>query len=280
MDIYPKKRYGQHFLTDKNIADKIVKSIEPMFAINLVECVRECTRLKTSTNREPQGTHNVLEIGPGKGILTDYLINRKDIELHAIEIDTEAIEYLHEKYPNLINRLIKGDFLKFDLKKYFPDGVTIIGNFPYNISSQIFFKTLDNRDIVPVLVSMVQKEVAERIASLPGSKKYGILSVLLQAYYRVEYLFTVNKTVFQPQPDVKSAVIRLTRHTITRTDCNEKLFFQVVKTAFNQRRKILSNSLKSLIGRGKIENEILKKRPEQLSVSQFIELTNIIEKYL
>jgi len=249
-----KKYLGQHFLEDKNVARRIVESLP----------IQE----KTS----------VLEIGPGMGVLTQFLINQPLIDLVAIEIDHESVIYLHKHFPDL--KVIEGDFLQLDLQKIFPGEFYIIGNFPYNISSQIFFKLLENKDIIPSLTGMVQKEVAKRLAALPGSKIYGILSVLLQAYYKVEYLFTVDENVFQPPPKVKSAVIQLTRNENLNIGCNEKLFKTVVKTAFNQRRKTLRNSLEPLIEKNHeiYKNSFFDKRPEQLDVTAFIQLTNQIEK--
>jgi len=249
-----KKYLGQHFLEDKNVARRIVESLP----------IQE----KTS----------VLEIGPGMGVLTQFLINQPLIDLVAIEIDHESVIYLHKHFPDL--KVIEGDFLQLDLQKIFPGEFYIIGNFPYNISSQIFFKLLENKDIIPSLTGMVQKEVAKRLAALPGSKIYGILSVLLQAYYKVEYLFTVDENVFQPPPKVKSAVIQLTRNENLNIGCNEKLFKTVVKTAFNQRRKTLRNSLRPLVEKNHeiYKNSFFDKRPEQLDVAAFIQLTNQIEK--
>lgn len=249
-----KKYLGQHFLEDKNVARRIVESLP----------IQE----KTS----------VLEIGPGMGVLTQFLINQPLVDLVAIEIDHESVIYLHKHFPDL--KVIEGDFLQLDLQKIFPGEFYIIGNFPYNISSQIFFKLLENKDIIPSLTGMVQKEVAERLAALSGSKIYGILSVLLQAYYKVEYLFTVDENVFQPPPKVKSAVIQLTRNENLNIGCNEKLFKTVVKTAFNQRRKTLRNSLRPLVEKNHeiYKNSFFDKRPEQLDVAAFIQLTNQIEK--
>ena len=248
-----KKSLGQHFLKDQNIARKIVASLE-------------C-----------EGISDVLEIGPGMGVLTKYLLENEEYTTYVIEIDSESIEYLRENFPDVKDRIISGDFLKLNSKELFNQPFAIIGNFPYNISSQIFFKILEHRNQIPLVVGMIQKEVAERIAEPPGSKTYGILSVFLQAFYKIEYLFTVPPQVFAPPPKVKSAVIRLKRNSTLELGCNEKLFFTVVKTAFNQRRKTLHNSLKGLIG--KVDtNEILQKRPEQLGVQEFVELTNWIER--
>ncbi|MDX9881696.1 MAG: 16S rRNA (adenine(1518)-N(6)/adenine(1519)-N(6))-dimethyltransferase RsmA [Prolixibacteraceae bacterium] len=248
-----KKNLGQHFLKDKNIARKIVESLS-------VE------------------TRNVLEVGPGMGVLTQFLLEKK-YHLHVVEIDDESVEYLENHFPQLQGHIISGDFLRLDLQKYFSGTFSVIGNFPYNISSQIFFKVLENREQIPQVVGMVQKEVAERIAATHGSKTYGILSVLLQAFYRIEYLFTVTEHVFIPPPKVKSAVIRLVRNGREQLECNEKLFFQVVKTAFNQRRKTMRNSLKAMITDETLKNsELLALRPEQLSVSDFELLTRLISE--
>ncbi len=249
-----KKHLGQHFLKDQNIAKNIAFSF---------------------TANAPK---TVLEIGPGMGILTRYLLEDKTQKVYVVEIDKESIEYLKDNYPPLVHNIIEGDFLKLDLTGIFQAPISIIGNFPYNISSQILFKVIENRDLVPQLVGMFQKEVAERVAASPGSKKYGILSVLLQTYYSIEYLFTVNENVFDPPPKVKSGVIRIVRNSTKTLPCDEKLYFRVIKTGFNQRRKTLSNSLKSILLNLKPENEIFRKRPEQLSVKEFIELTLLIEK--
>jgi len=249
--VKPKKNLGQHFLKDQNIARKIVDSLS----------------VKTT---------NVLEVGPGMGVLTRYLLEKKELTVHAIEIDKESVEFLKRNYPEISERLCVGDFLKFDLRNHFKGNFSIIGNFPYNISSQIFFRILDYRDNIPEVVGMVQKEVAERISAGAGSKTYGILSVLLQTFYNIEYLFTVSENVFVPPPKVKSAVIRLTRNQRQTLPCNEKFFVQVVKTAFNQRRKMLRNSLKEFAGN--IPVQFTEKRPEQLSVNDYILLTSVIEK--
>lgn len=249
-----KKFLGQHFLKDLSVAQKIAETIE-------------------------EGP--VLEIGPGMGVLTQFLLKNPRIQLTAIEIDRESVAYLKEWYPEL--HLIEGDFLKLDLDVIYPSGnFNVIGNYPYNISSQIFFKVLEYKDRIPVCSGMIQKEVAERIASKPGNKAYGILSVLLQAYYDIEYLFTVDEHVFNPPPKVKSAVIRMTRNERKHLDCDETLFKQVVKTAFNQRRKQMRNSLQSLVGKGNplLEEKIFTKRPEQLSVEEFVELTRMIQEGL
>ncbi len=246
-----KKHLGQHFLTDKNIANKIVDACKPL------------------NNSFTQ----VLEVGPGMGILTDILIHRKDIQLSVIDIDKESIEYLREKYPSLTDRIFEGDFLQFDFAVLTKEPLAIIGNFPYNISSQILFKIVDNRMQIPQMAGMFQKEVAERVAAKPNSKAYGILSVILQAYYQIEYLFTVNPGVFNPPPKVKSAVIRLTRKEETKLGCDEQKFTLVVRTAFNQRRKTLRNALSSIVPKEKLVDTIFEKRAEQLTVQDFIHLT-------
>ena len=267
-----KKFLGQHFLKDLTVALKISETVTP-------------------PQPSPQGRENairVLEVGPGMGVLTQFLLKNPNIQLTAIEIDRESVAYLKEWYPEL--HLIEGDFLKLDLNILYPEGeFNVIGNYPYNISSQIFFKVLEYKDRIPVCSGMIQKEVAERIASKPGKKAYGILSVLLQAYYNIEYLFTVDEYVFNPPPKVKSAVIRMTRNKRRRLECDEELFKTVVKTAFNQRRKQMKNSLKGLINptqslptrEGEKEKRLeyfLTRRPEQLSVEEFIELTQLVER--
>ena len=250
-----KKHLGQHFLTDKNIAAKIVNSLRP----------------------EENDYSQVLEVGPGMGILSDFLLQRSDLQTYLIDIDTESYEFLKKKYPQLGERLINYDFLEMDFGRVFQGHFGIIGNFPYNISSQILFKVLDNREKVVEVVGMFQKEVAERCAAKPGSKEYGILSVFLQAYYKVEYLFTVKAGVFNPPPKVLSAVIRLTRNKTAELDCDEKLFWQVVKAGFNQRRKTLRNAVSSLINKEKMTNEpLLDLRAERLNVQDFVNLTNKI----
>ena len=249
--VHAKKFLGQHFLTDLNVARRIAETLT-------------------------QGP--VLEIGPGMGVLTQFLLKNPDIDLTAIELDRESVAYLKEWYPEL--KLIEGDFLKLDLNKLYPEGeFCVIGNYPYNISSQIFFKVLDYKDRIPVCSGMIQKEVAERLASRPGKKAYGILSVLLQAWYDIEYLFTVDEHVFNPPPKVKSAVVRLCRNSRHELGCDEALFKTVVKTAFNQRRKQMRNSLQGIVGKGNpiLNNEIFTKRPEQLSVEEFINLTKLID---
>ncbi len=249
-----KKHLGQHFLLDNSIALDTVEAFG-----------------------QERNFNKALEIGPGTGVLTNILIKREDIDLSVIDIDTESIHFLHHNNVLEESQIIEGDFLALNLNTLFsgePFGV--IGNFPYNISSQILFKILDYKDLVPEVVGMFQKEVAERICSQPGSKVYGIISVLLQAFYTTEYLFTIDEHVFAPPPKVKSAVIRLRRNTLEQLDCDEQKFKQVVKMAFNQRRKTLRNSLKSILNEELKAMEILNQRPEQLSVEQFIELTNHI----
>ena len=255
MSVRAKKHLGQHFLTDELIAQQIADSLTG------------------------NGYENILEIGPGMGVLTKYLL-QKIYTTHVIEIDTESVEYLQAHYLNLANRIISKDFLKIDLSEFFGDEqVAIIGNFPYNISTQILFKTLENRHQIPEFSGMFQKEVAKRIAEKEGSKVYGIISVLTQAFYDVEYLFTVPPTVFNPPPKVDSGVIRLTRKENYTLPVDEKLFYRVVKTAFQQRRKTLRNSLKIMnLSDSLREDSIFAKRPEQLSVQEFISLTSKIEK--
>ena len=255
MSVKAKKHLGQHFLTDENIAKKIANSL-------------------IGKNYD-----DVLEIGPGMGVLTKYLLE-KDFTTHVIEIDTESVEYLKAHYLKLSDRIISKDFLKLNLDDLFDKKqFAIIGNFPYNISSQIVFKTLENKHRIPEFSGMFQKEVAKRIAEGPGSKVYGIISVLTQAFYDVEYLFTVPPNVFNPPPKVDSGVIRLIRKKKYTLDVDEKLFFKVVKTAFNQRRKMLRSSLKSFNLSDKLrEDAIFAQRPEQLSVQEFISLTQKIAK--
>ena len=249
-----KKHLGQHFLRDENIAKKIADTLTL------------------------QGYKDVLEIGPGMGVLTKYLL-KKDIKTHVIEIDTESVEYLKSNYLNLSDRIYEKDFLKYDLTEIFKEQpFAIIGNFPYNISSQIVFKTLEMRHQIPEFSGMFQKEVAQRICSKEGSKVYGILSVLTQAFYDAEYLFTVPPSVFNPPPKVDSGVLLLKRKENFSLPCDEALFFKVVKTGFQQRRKTLRNSLKTFNLSDNLKaNTIFGQRPEQLSVSQFIELTSLIE---
>ncbi len=250
--VRPKKHLGQHFLTDHSIADRIVDALQV-----------------------PPGD-TVIEIGPGTGILTESLLE-KDIQLIAVEIDRDSVAYLRQKWPRLEHQIIEADFLKMDMDKHISSPFHIIGNFPYNISSQIFFRVLEYRKQANTVVCMIQKEVASRIASPPGSREYGILSVLLQAYYDITYLFSVKPGSFFPPPKVSSGVILLTRNKTTSLPCDEKLFFKVVKTTFNQRRKMIRNSIKSILLNLDGESELLSKRPEQLGVAEFIELTNWVE---
>lgn len=250
--IRPKKHLGQHFLTNTSIAEKIVESVRK--------------------NELP-----LLEIGPGTGVLTKHLIQKDGFI--ALDVDNESVEYLKKQWPEFADKVVLADLLKSDISQYFPSKYAIIGNFPYNISSQIFFKVLEVRNQVEEVVCMIQKEVAERIACPPGSKTYGILSVLLQAFYSIEYLFTVHENSFNPPPRVKSGVIRLTRNTVEKLDCDEQKFKTIVKTSFNQRRKTIRNSLRSLAD-GKIDSidsDILSKRPEQLSINDFVLLTRQFE---
>ena len=255
MSIRAKKHFGQHFLKDEQIAQKIADSLTE------------------------KGYKNVLEIGPGMGVLTKYLLQKK-LTTYVIEIDPESVEYLKVHYLNLADRIIQNDFLKMNLSDYFKEEtIASIGNFPYNISTQIVFKALENRDQIPEFTGMFQKEVAKRIAEKEGSKVYGILSVLTQAFYDVEYLFTVPPSVFNPPPKIDSGVIRCIRKENYNLPVDEKLFYRVVKTAFNQRRKTLRNSLKTMnLSDNLREDAIFAKRPEQLSVQEFISLTSKIEK--
>lgn len=253
MEVRAKKALGQHFLTDQGIARSIVNSLE---------CSGNCD--------------HVLEIGPGMGVLSQYLLEKEDIDFKMIEIDTESVNYLLTHFPKAYGRVLEGDFLKLKMDALYKDEpFNIIGNFPYNISSQIFFRILDYKDSIPQVVCMIQKEVAERIAEKPGSKTYGILSVLLQAWYDIEYLFSVGPGAFCPPPKVQSAVIRLRRNTRTELGCDQDLFKTVVKTAFGQRRKTLRNSLKPLILKSGIPttDPVWDLRPERLGVEDFIELT-------
>ncbi len=249
-----KKNLGQHFLNDQNIAQNIVEGLRA------------------------EQTKKVLEVGPGMGVLTQFLLKNKQYETSVVEIDRESVDYLQKHFPELKERIISADFLRLDLGKIYSEPFAVIGNFPYNISSQIFFKILEYRNQIPEVVGMLQKEVAERLAAPPGSKTYGILSVFLQAYYNIEYLFTVHEHVFTPPPKVKSGVIRLTRNEREKLGCDEKLFMSIVKMAFNQRRKTLRNSLKSLIKTEEQKtNPIFDKRPEQLGVVDFEMIARMIE---
>ena len=259
--VKPKKNLGQHFLTDLSIAKRIADTVDA------------CPEIP------------VLEIGPGMGVLTQYLVEKPRV-VKAVEIDAESVAYLYERFPKLHKNILGEDFLQMDLTQIF-DGKQFVltGNYPYDISSQIFFKMLDYKDLIPCCTGMIQREVALRMAAAPGSKAYGILSVLIQAWYDVEYLFTVDENVFNPPPKVKSAVIRMTRNDVTDIGCDEQLFKRVVKTVFNQRRKMLRVSLRQIFNNGKptdgfYEQDIMTKRPEQLSIPQFVELTNMVEEQL
>lgn len=257
-EVRAKKFLGQHFLKDLQIAKQIADSIE-------------------NYSNLP-----VIEVGPGMGVLTQYIL-QNDRDLTVIELDKESIPYLQKHFPQLGDKIIEGDFLELKLEDIYAEQFCLIGNYPYNISSQIFFKLLDYKDQIPCCSGMLQKEVAERLASKPGNKSYGILSVLLQAWYDVEYLFTVSEQVFDPPPKVKSAVIKATRNQRTQLGCDEKLFKHVIKTSFNQRRKTLRNSMKAILGKDNEaykNDELFNKRPEQLSVQDFVELTNITEAHL
>jgi 16S rRNA (adenine1518-N6/adenine1519-N6)-dimethyltransferase len=255
--VRPKKHLGQHFLRDQNIARKIVESLD-----------------LPAADQRP-----VLEIGPGMGVLTSMLIERYSGRLFLVEIDAESVEYLHRTYPALGHHLIQGDFLRLDLQALFPKPFVIIGNFPYNISSQIFFQVLDHRDRVDQVVCMLQKEVADRLCAKHGSKVYGILSVLLQAFYDLESLFKVSPGAFHPPPKVMSSVIRLKRNARKELPCDELLFRTVVKQAFQKRRKTLRNALKHLNLPASVDElDLMDKRPEQLSVEDFIFLTQQIGK--
>lgn len=252
--VRPKKNLGQHFLTDSKIAQRIANTLDDF------------------------ATLPVLEVGPGTGMLTKHLIDKTD-KLKVVEIDTESIEYLKINYPQLEGKIIEQNFLTMNFREHWDGPFCVIGNYPYNISSQIFFKVLDNKDIIPCCTGMIQKEVAERMTASAGSKTYGILSVLMQAWYDIEYLFTVNEGAFNPPPKVKSAVIRLFRNDRKQLDCNESLFKAIVKSTFNQRRKMIRNSIRAVVPKDTLlpEHPLLTKRPEQLTISQFEQLTNWIE---
>lgn len=255
-DVRAKKSLGQHFLTDLDVAQRIAGTLSNYVGVP------------------------VMEVGPGMGVLTQYLLSAGH-NLKVVELDRESVDYLNANFPALRADIIADDFLRLDLQKVYGDAkFCIIGNYPYNISSQIFFKVLEHKDQVTCCSGMLQREVAQRIAAPPGSKTYGILSVLLQAWYDIEYLFTVDEHVFNPPPKVKSGVIRLTRNSVTDLGCDERLFKTVVKTAFGQRRKTLRNSLACLIGKDSpaMSADIFRRRPEQLSVSEFVELTRIVSR--
>lgn len=255
MEVRAKKALGQHFLTDQGIAMTIVDSLEA------------------------GGVRNVLEIGPGMGVLTQYLLKRDDIDLRLVELDGESVEYLLTHFPGMQGKLYEMDYLKLDVHLLFPGEYRVIGNFPYNISSQIFFKILEDKDRVTEVVCMIQKEVADRIAEKPGTKTYGILSVLLQAWYDIDYIISVGSGAFCPPPKVQSAVIRLRRNGRSSLGCDERLFKMVVKTAFNQRRKTLRNALKPLLTDAvDTDAPVFDLRAERLSVEDFVALTNLIAK--
>jgi 16S rRNA (adenine1518-N6/adenine1519-N6)-dimethyltransferase len=254
--VTPKKNLGQHFLIDLGIAKRIADTVDA------------CPDIP------------VLEIGPGMGVLTQYLV-KKDRDVKAVEIDSESVAYLYVTFPELRDKVIGEDFLRMDLTKIFEGRQFVLtGNYPYDISSQIFFKMLDYKDLIPCCTGMIQREVAQRIAAQPGNKTYGILSVLIQAWYDVEYLFTVDENVFNPPPKVKSAVIRMTRNDVHDLGCDEKLFKRLVKTVFNQRRKMLRVSIKQMFSKETMPSadfftqEIMTLRPEQMTIQQFVELTN------
>jgi len=258
MNVRPKKFLGQHFLTDLQIASDIADTVDASPDIP------------------------ILEVGPGTGVLTQFLI-KKNRPLKVVELDYESVDYLKKNMPELQDNIIEHDFLELNLKELF-DGKPFVltGNYPYNISSQIFFKMLDYKDIIPCCTGMIQKEVAERLAAQPGSKTYGVLSILIQAWYNVEYLFTVNENVFNPPPKVKSAVVRLKRNDKNSLGCDEKLFRRIVKTVFTMRRKMMRNGMKQILGSSHpmLNEPILTKRPEQLAINDFIELTNRVEQEL
>ena len=256
--VKPKKFLGQHFLTDLSVAQRIANTIDV------------CPELP------------VLEVGPGMGVLTQYIL-KKSREFKVVEIDFDSVPYLHEHFPELGDNIIEGDFLQMNLCEVF-DGrpFVLTGNYPYNISSQIFFKMIENRNLIPCCTGMIQKEVAERMAASPGSKTYGVLSVLVQAWYDVEYLFTVPETVFNPPPKVKSAVIRLMRNEKSALGCDEQLFRRIVKTVFTMRRKMMRNGMKQILGKDSslLTDSVFTQRPEQLSVQDYIDLTNRVEAEL
>ncbi|MBO4397824.1 MAG: 16S rRNA (adenine(1518)-N(6)/adenine(1519)-N(6))-dimethyltransferase RsmA [Bacteroidaceae bacterium] len=256
--VRPKKFLGQHFLTDLNIASRIADTVDA------------CPDIP------------VLEVGPGMGVLTQFLL-KKDRELKVVEIDRESVPYLKEHFPELNDNIIEADFLKMDLHEVFNGKQFVLtGNYPYNISSQIFFKMLENKDLIPCCTGMIQKEVAERLAASSGNKSYGVLSILIQAWYDVEYLFTVNENVFNPPPKVKSAVICMRRNNKKELGCNEALFRKIVKTVFTMRRKMIRNGMKQIVGKDcpLLNEPIFNLRPEQLSIEEFIDLTNKVEGVL
>ena len=252
--VRPKKFLGQHFLTDMSVASRIADTVDA------------CQQIP------------ILEVGPGTGVLTQFLL-KKERELKVVEIDRESVPYLHTHFPELGNNVIEGDFLQMDLSNVFAGRQFVLtGNYPYNISSQIFFKMLDNKDLIPCCTGMIQKEVAERMAAAPGSKTYGVLSVMVQAWYDVEYLFTVDEHVFNPPPKVKSAVVCLKRNSRNELGCDPQLFRRIVKTVFTMRRKMMRNGMKQIVGKDSpmLADPIFNRRPEQLSVEEFIDLTNMV----
>jgi 16S rRNA (adenine1518-N6/adenine1519-N6)-dimethyltransferase len=252
---YPKKSLGQHFLQDENIARKIVASLRG------------------------EGVREVIEIGAGKGILTKYLFKEKQYSVSAIEIDQNNVQFLRSAFPDHKDHIIHQDILQYELKPV-KNTYAVIGNFPYNMSSQIFFWILKNRNQITEIVCMIQKEVADRISSGPGTKSYGILSVLLQAYFDIDYLFKVSPKVFYPRPKVYSSVIRLVRNKVNRLDCDEDLFVRVVKACFNQRRKIIKNSIRKIYSGALPEDKLMQNRPEQLDIQQFVEMTRVLQAYI
>lgn len=254
--VRPKKFLGQHFLTDLKVAR------------NIADTVDACPDIP------------VLEVGPGMGVLTQFLL-QKNREIKVVELDRESVQFLKDNMSQLGDNIIENDFLEMDLKEVFQGKPFVLtGNYPYNISSQIFFKMLEYKDLIPCCTGMIQKEVAERMAAAPGSKTYGVLSILVQAWYDVEYLFTVHENVFNPPPKVKSAVIRLTRNSSQSLGCDERLFRRIVKTVFTMRRKMMRNGMKQILGAGHpmLQDPVFTRRPEQLSISEFIELTNRVEE--
>jgi 16S rRNA (adenine1518-N6/adenine1519-N6)-dimethyltransferase len=256
--VKPKKFLGQHFLTDLSVASRIADTVDM------------CPDIP------------VLEVGPGMGVLTQFLL-KKDRELKVVEIDRESVPYLHTHFPELGDNIIEADFLKMDLSSVFSSRPFVLtGNYPYNISSQIFFKMLDAKELIPCCTGMIQKEVAERLAAAPGGKTYGVLTVLIQAWYDVEYLFTVHEHVFNHPPKVKSAVICMKRNSRQQLECDERLFRRIVKTVFTMRRKMMRNGMKQIVGKDAplLEDPIFNKRPEQLSVQDYIDLTNQVSDYL
>ena len=256
--VRPKKFLGQHFLTDLNVASRIADTVDA------------CPQIP------------VLEVGPGMGVLTQFLME-KDRLVKVVEIDRESVPYLHAHFPQLGDNIIEADFLKMDLSEAFGgEKFVLTGNYPYNISSQIFFKMLDNKELIPCCTGMIQKEVAERLAAQPGTKAYGVLSVLVHAWYDVEYVFTVNENVFNPPPKVKSAVVIMRRNGKTDLGCDEALFRRIVKTVFTMRRKMMRNGMKQIVGKDcpLLEDVIFNRRPEQLSVDEFVELTNRVQPLL